>query len=63
MNKSDAMALIGKVCADFKGNLADHQAIQQALKVIQDEVFPVPTPEVSTLKPDFGDEKSDKKKK
>ncbi len=61
MNKSDAMVLIGKICADFKGNLADHQAIQQALKVIQDEVFPMPTQEPETIKPDFGDK--DKKKK
>ena len=53
MNKSQAMALISKICAGFKGNLADHQAIQEALKVIQDEVFPVSVQEPETLKPNF----------
>lgn len=50
MNKSDAMALIRKICADFKGSLKDHQTIQQALKVIQDELFPVPALEAQQPK-------------
>jgi hypothetical protein len=44
MSKSDAMALIRKVCADFKGSLNDHQTIQKALTVIQDIVFPPAKP-------------------
>tara|TARA_R110000868_G_scaffold132464_3_gene343574 strand:- start:411 stop:548 length:138 start_codon:yes stop_codon:yes gene_type:complete len=34
MSKEDAIKIIADVCSQFKGNLADHQAIQNALKLL-----------------------------
>lgn len=58
MNKQEAFNLVSKICADFKGTLNDHQAIQQALTVIQNEMNSVPVKAPETIKPDF-----DKKEK
>ena len=60
MNDKQAFELVAKICADFKGNLADHQAIQEALNIVRNKVFPAPIKEPETIKPDFG---GDKKKK
>lgn len=35
MKKDEAIKIIEQVCADFRGTLKDHQAIQQALKVYE----------------------------
>lgn len=34
MDRQQAEQLIRNVCAEFKGNLADHNAIQHALKIV-----------------------------
>ena len=36
MNQEQALKVLTDVCAKFVGNLADHQAIQVALKTITD---------------------------
>lgn len=38
MNKEDALKIISDACAEFKGNLKDHQIIQKALKLLNDLV-------------------------
>lgn len=40
MTKDEALKVIEQVCAQFRGTLQDHQAIQQALMVIKDEDKP-----------------------
>lgn len=34
MDKKQALGIVGQVCAAHSGTLQDHQAIQEALKVI-----------------------------
>ena len=63
MTEVDAMQLITKICGDFKGNLVDHQMIQQALNIIRNKAFPVPVEDKDvpeTLKPDFNGNKKKK---
>jgi len=36
MEKKEALKIISDVCAAYVGKLADHQAIQGALKVVSD---------------------------
>ena len=38
MTKEDAEKIVSQVCALFKGNLAGHTQIQEALKVLKDTV-------------------------
>lgn len=38
MSKDDAIKVISEVCAQFKGTLADHNAIQNALKIMVEVV-------------------------
>ena len=35
MTKEDAIKILEQVCAAFQGNLAQHQQIQEALKVLK----------------------------
>jgi hypothetical protein len=35
MKLEEALNLVKQACADFKGNLNDHQTIQKALSVIE----------------------------
>lgn len=35
MTKEQALEIIKKVCAEFRGNLAEHNTIQEAIKVIE----------------------------
>lgn len=49
MNTQEALIIVKKVCADFKGTLADHEAIQTAVKLIEVDLFPpapLPAPPV-----------------
>ena len=36
MRIEEALQLVTNICSDFKGNLKDHQLIQQALSIIED---------------------------
>lgn len=38
MEIEQALELLKRVCSEFKGNLADHQAIQQALQIVEKAV-------------------------
>ena len=63
MTAEQAMNLLVNVCASYKGNLAEHELLQQALKLVGAKVFPAPVPvekESETLKPDFKDNKKKK---
>ena len=64
MTDKQAMDLLANVCASYKGNLAEHQLLQQALTLVGAKVFPASVPiekEPETLKPDFGDKKKEEK--
>jgi hypothetical protein len=37
MSFSEALNLIKQVCAEYKGTLKEHQILQQAIYVIEDE--------------------------
>ena len=42
MNKKQALDLLAQVCAQYKGSLQEHTAIQQALKIVStEEIEPV----------------------
>lgn len=38
MNLQTALSIIQKVCADYKGTLAEHQQIQAAIKALADRI-------------------------
>ena len=38
INKEQAINLIKQVCSQYKGNLSEHSAIQEAIKCIEDEL-------------------------
>jgi len=38
MKIEEALQLITNICTDFKGTLKDHQLIQQALRVIMENI-------------------------
>ena len=65
MTNEQAMNLLTQVCAAYKGNLAEHQLFQQALKLVGAKVFPVPVTEASApgrprvVKPDFKKDKTE----
>ena len=37
MSLVEAISLIKRICADYKGTLQDHQIIQQALQIMEKE--------------------------
>ena len=37
MNKTEAISILTQVCNQYRGLLTEHQAIQEALKVISEE--------------------------
>lgn len=41
MKREEAINLVTQVCVMYKGNLQEHQALQQALEVIKGLVEPV----------------------
>ena len=62
MTDKQAMNLLVQICALYKGNLAEHELLQQALGLVGAKVFPAPMPvekEPETLKPDFGGDKKE----
>lgn len=38
MKLDEALTLIKQICANYRGTLQDHQALQQALQVIEKEL-------------------------
>jgi hypothetical protein len=48
MNKTDALNVVAQACAAFKGTLADHQAIQQALEVLKVDAAPKSEPDAES---------------
>ena len=42
MELREAVNVIAQVCQNFQGNLAQHQQIQAAFKVVSDAVLPDP---------------------
>lgn len=44
MNLNEAVGVIRQVCAEFNGNLGDHQKIQQALQVVTEASLAPPLP-------------------
>jgi len=48
MSEQEAMQLITNVCAGIQGTLKDHQLIQEALGIIRNKAFPVPTKKVAS---------------
>jgi len=37
MKLEEALNLLGQVCAGYKGTLQEHQALQSALKIVNDK--------------------------
>ena len=54
MQLADAINLLRQVCAAYKGVLQEHQAIQQALTIVENKCIDVPKEE--------GEKKDDEKK-
>ena len=50
MTTEQAMNLLVNVCASYKGNLAEHELLQQALRLVGAKVFPAPVTEASVPK-------------
>ena len=46
MDVKEALNLLGQVCAGYKGTLQEHQALQSALKVINDKCSELNTKQV-----------------
>lgn len=42
MTDEQAMQLLSQLCASYKGNLAEHELLQQALRLVGVRVFPAP---------------------
>ena len=62
MTAEQAMNLLVNVCASYKGNLAEHELLQQALRLVGAKVFPAPVPVEKgpeILKPDFKKDKTE----
>ena len=61
MTIEQALELLKKIGADFRGSLADHQAIQQALQVVEKECSRIDPPDPT--EPKEGKEPNGNKKK
>lgn len=61
MTDEQAMQLLSQLCASYKGNLAEHELLQQALGLVGSKVFPVPMPTTEVPVPNKIAKKSKKK--
>jgi hypothetical protein len=51
MSESEAISIIEKVCADFRGTLMDHKAIQEAVVLIKRKLEAANTPAAPSPQP------------
>jgi hypothetical protein len=49
MTTAEALGIVDKVCADFRGTRADHQQILQAVQLIQHALNPPVPPAVAPV--------------